>query len=207
MGLAVAFMLFTCFGVHADTYESATFSGGVQYPSVSSPFDGMFSAAPGNVVTGQFVYDNQQIPTTTGNYTNVMFNTFPDYANIAPATLFSISIGSTPITFSLADAESGGIAAIQYDPNNNFRGFVFQGDFTYNGIMYQFNDQGGTWGIYQFVNGYPGFSPVASGYINSSLSNVQDFTPTAPVPEPASLFLLGSGLVGTLSALRRRVRP
>jgi hypothetical protein len=185
----------------ADTYHSADFSGGIfgGNANVKAPFLG-YGFAPGGPASGSFVYDDQLIPAPGSGFVNVLFSSFPAIGKIPAATAFTINLGTTPLTFTLAD-DSSGIPAIQYN-NGHFNGFFFQVDFLFQGSNpspqpYQFDCQGGTWSIHA-----PGsFSNLVSGYINigdGNLTNIRPYTPPA-APIPGSLLLLGSGLTALMS--------
>ncbi len=128
---------------------------------------------------------------------NVFFSTFPDSGNIPPATAFTINLGTTPLTFTLAEAMNGS-GAIQYN-NGNFNGFFFQTDFPFEGNQYRFDNQGGVWNIQQLINNVPTFQNLVSGFINiggGNLTNIRPFVPT--VPAPGTLLLLGSGMAALI---------
>ena len=211
--LVTALVISANIPVFADTYHSASFSGGMYSGSanVQAPFLGN-GFAPGGPVTGSFVYDDQLIPSAGTGYVNVYFDNtsaggFPDVASIPAATLFTINLGTTPLTFTFADANleiysypQYHDAAIQYY-NGNFNGFFFQTDFMFLGNEYRFDVQGRTWNIQQLVSGVPTFSNLVSGYLNSGLTNQQPYTP-ANVPEPSTLLILGTGLIGLIGFRR-----
>jgi hypothetical protein len=192
----------------ADTLYSADFSGGIQYPSVGSPFDGLCSA--GDIcggVTGSFVFDSNQIPASNSGFVNVFLSGIPGSGSIPSSTAFNISLGPN-LSFTLADAAQGS-GAIQYN-NGNFNGFFYLADFTYQGNNYQLDDQGGLFSIYLLNSLGEETTVEASGYLNFNLTNETPYqisTPPPPpssVPEPSSLALLCSGLLGLAGTVRRK---
>lgn len=187
----------------ADTYQTADFSGAMfSAPNVKVPFLGN-GFAGGGPVSGSFVFDNQLIPASGTGYQNVFFSTFPDSGIIPAATAFTLNLGTTPLTFTLADAANGS-GAIQYN-NGHFNGFFFQADFTFiDGNRYEFTSQGGQWNIQQLVDGFPTFNNLVTGYLNIGDGNLTNLQPYAPaVPIPSTMLLLGSGLAA-LAGLRRK---
>jgi hypothetical protein len=173
----------------ADTYHLVNFSGGMfGGPNVQPPFLGN-GFEPGGPVTGNFLIDDQLVPASGSGFVNVFFSTFPAIGIIPAGTVFTIKLGTTPLTFNLADAMYGS-GAIQYN-NGQFNGFFFQKDFTFLGNQYRLDIQGGTWNIQQLVNGMPTFQNLVSGYINignNNLTNLRRFIPGGSIS--ARLFLL-----------------
>ena len=196
-GLAAIWVVCAHMPAFADTYYIADFSGAMYGGSnVDHPFLGN-GFNPNGPVTGSFVYDAQLIPKPSSEFSNVFFSSFPDMGKIPAATAFTINLGKTPLTFTLADAMEGS-GAIQYNPKGQFNGFFFVTDFTFEGQQYQFADQGGQWNIQALVGGNPDGVNLVSGYINnydSSLKDIGEYTPSG-VPLPGTVWLLGSGLLG-----------
>jgi hypothetical protein len=207
--LTIALVFVAHIQVFADTYYTATFTGGVQWPTGGGSFDGITWDPAG--VSGNFVYDGTLIPGPGTGWVNVFFDNtsaggFPDVGSIPAGTLFTIHLGATPLTFTFADANLEPFsfppyhdAAIQYN-NGNFNGFFFVADFQYGGSSYRFDDEGGTWGIYLLVGGIPS-TEYAYGYINNMTATGPYAPPSPPVPVPPTVLLLGPGLAG-LAAMR-----
>jgi hypothetical protein len=198
--------------VFADTYFSANFTFGVFGGNANQqpPFQGVVASYPaGGTFTGSLVFDQTLVPGPGSGFVNVFFSSFPDIAQIPPATALDIPLGSLP-AFTLADAVTPMFgsqeAAIQYN-NGAFHGLFYISDFTFNGNPYELQIQGGSLSIVPIVNGNPTFNSLVNGFVNFSLSNVQPFTPVAPgVPEPSTWAMMLLGFAGLGFAFRQSRR-
>lgn len=211
-GLALSCALLAPGLAAADTYTLANFSAGIfgGGANVKSPFSGAGGFSPGQTFTGSFVYDNSRLPGNTGLVTNVGFASFPDIAQIPPATAFQLNFGS--LTFDLGDAADP--AAIQYGKTGAFNGFFYTSNFAFGGGNYQLQIQGGSLQVVELINGFPGFQGLINGYVNIGNANVAGGTPYTPpavggpggpgVPEPATWAMLIMGFGGVGAVMRRR---
>lgn len=208
--LAVPVLMLAAAPAQAVTYTKANFSAGIfgGNANVSAPFttNGFFQ---GQTFTGNFVFANELVPAPGSGFVNVLASSFPDIANIPAADLFKFNFGS--LTFTAADADAP--FAIQY-LNGQFNGFFFLNNFQFAGGNYQLKVDGGSFQVFQEVNGNPTGNSLMNGYVNignSSVTGGSPFTPTsptAPVPEPSTwmMMLFGFGIVGFALRSRRR-RP
>ena len=204
--LALLAILVVPAALKADTLYSVDFSGGILYPSVGAPFNGLCSASVCGSVGGSFVFDANQGPAPGSGFVNVFFSGIPGASSIPDATAFNISLGPN-LSFTLEDAiPSSG--AIQYN-NGNFMGFFYEADFGYQGNNYRFDDQGGLFSIYLLDNFGDETNVEASGYI-SGLSNVMPYSvpppPPSATPEPSTFVLFCTGLLGAAGAVRYRFK-
>lgn len=191
-----------------DVYDSANFSGGIfgGNANVSAPFAGN-GFTQGDTFTGNFVYDVNQIPSSGSSFVNVFFSGFPDIAAIPSSTAFSLPIGG--LTFNLDNALvqfPTQYAAIQYN-NGNFNGFFYISDFTFLGNPYELSIEGGILAIHLLDGGNPVGSSLVNGYVNignTSLTNISPFTPVSATPEPSSILLFVTGLLGIVFVMRQR---
>jgi hypothetical protein len=168
----------------------------------STPFGGITYRGPN--ISGSFIYDPSLIPASGTGFVNVPLPvTDPDAFHLVMGDLVS----PAPFIFTAAMALPTTVAQVQYN-NGAFKGFSYFSAFFYNAHEYQLDIQGGIWTIYDRANGVENLSNIAaSGYINvgnANVTNVRPFEAVTAAPEPASLVLLATGLLGVFGVVQRK---
>jgi hypothetical protein len=154
----------------ADLYETAYFSAEL------IPVTGSLAEVGINtdLISGNFVSDEQLIPGPASGLQSVAFNSTPAIAEIPPATAFQMTLGG--MTFNQGDFLPG-TGGIVYN-NGQFDGFDGSFDFFSNGQEYRFVEQGTAFEI-ELLVGNTAVIVVAGTIDFNPLFDIQPYAPTS----------------------------
>ena len=152
----------------------------------------VLAAGRANAVTYSFDFTD-----TTTSMAAALTVTAPSIGS--PATAVSGTFGGLTVT-GLSNWDSADNVLTLTAPYVSFGGFAFttSDSNTYN----LYNDGGSTY--IENIDQCPLGSCYPGGGTPYDVVTVGSFTPASPVPEPASIVLLGAGIVAAFAAARRR---
>jgi hypothetical protein len=170
---------------HADIYESAFFAA--QFNAASGSLTNVGIGTPDSI-SGEFVFDVNDVPLVNTGVETVPFSEFPDIASIPPSIAFRLTLGTVSVDLSELVLNGG---AIVYN-NGQFAGFDAQFDFTVGGQQYLFQETGTLWNIQSVENGLPTGDIVASGTIDIGPNSMFGILPVflSGLLRPGSVSLL-----------------
>ena len=212
MAFAILFGGFAAAPAWADpVYKSADFSGGLNSVTSSMKtrltqvgFDQTIfncsSCFNATSVTGHVIYDSSLPVPGSGTVNVFSIGAIPSVAN---TLIFDLDIDGISLDF--GDTGVLGGPALQYK-NGVYNGFFFAEQFTApdNQTVLKFNLQGGTFDLRRVSDN----AILFTGFLNvgaNGLTNVQDFDPAGPgpqpgsVPEPGTLALLSALVIGAIT--------
>jgi len=198
--LAIATLVATALAI-APRAEAATITGAISFAGAANP-TGTSGTLNWATATGiNFGLDQMvaSMPLPSGSYagtegTKVVFNdfTFSPFPAGGVNPLWSFVFGGNTFAFSLTSLTS--VSQSGNGPNGSTLILVGSGILTRTGLD-------PTFGLFNLTA--QGFNNMGDPMATFSFS-ASNVSTQAPVPEPASLLLFGSGMLGMVTVLRRR---